>query len=191
MLGQLPTSLDVCGTVYRIRTDYRNILQIFSAYNDSSLSDSEKVYVCLKRLFTDFNKIPSQQYAQAYAAATAFIDCGTREDTPAPKTINWDKDEQLIFPAVNKAAGMEIRALPYLHWWTFLGYYQSVDHDGLFGFVLTIRQKKARGKKLEKYEQEFYRSNINLCRIEEKPAPQKAEDTLQSMFDSLPEEGET
>ena len=78
MLGQLPTSLDVCGAVYRIRTDYRNILQIFSAYNDSSLSDSEKVYVCLKRLFTDFNKIPSQQYAQAYAAATAFIDCGTR-----------------------------------------------------------------------------------------------------------------
>ena len=86
---------------------------------------------------------------------------------------------------------MEVRALPYLHWWTFLGYYQSVDHDGLFGFVLTIRQKKARGKKLEKYEQEFYRSNVNLCRIEEKPAPQKAEDTLQSMFDSLPEEGET
>ena len=45
MLGQLPTSLDVCGTAYKIRTDYRNILQIFSAYNDSNLSDSEKVYV--------------------------------------------------------------------------------------------------------------------------------------------------
>ena len=191
MLGQLPTSLDVCGAVYRIRTDYRNILQIFSAYNDSSLSDSEKVYVCLKRLFTDFNKIPSQQYAQAYAAATAFIDCGTREDTPAPKTINWDKDEQLIFPAVNKAAGMEVRALPYLHWWTFLGYYQSVDHDGLFGFVLTIRQKKARGKNLEKYEQEINPSNINLRRNEQKQAQKKAEGSLQSMFDSLPEEGET
>lgn len=82
----------------QIRTDYRNILQIFSAYNDSNLSDSEKVYVCLRRLFTDFDKIPSKHYEQAYAAATAFIDCGTREDTPAPKTINWDKDEQLIFP---------------------------------------------------------------------------------------------
>lgn len=155
MLGQLPTSLDVCGTAYRIRTDYRNILQIFSAYNDSNLSDSEKVYVCLRRLFTDFDKIPSKHYEQAYAAATAFIDCGTREDTSAPKTINWDKDEQLIFPAVNKAAGMEVRALPYLHWWTFLGYYQSVDHDGLFGFVLTIRQKKTRGKKLENTSRSF------------------------------------
>lgn len=50
---------------------------------------------------------------------------------------------------------MEVRALPYLHWWTFLGYYQSVDHDGLFGFVLTIRQKKTRGKKLENTSRSF------------------------------------
>ena len=190
MLGQLPTSLNVCGVDYAIRTDYRNILRIFSAYNDSELSNQEKAYVCLKRLFVDFDRIPNDQYQQAYTAATGFIDCGMREDAPAPKTVNWDKDEQLIFPAVNKVAGTEVRALPYLHWWTFLGYYQTVDHDGLFSFVLTIRQKRARGKKLEKYEQEFYRSNPNLCHVDEKPVPQKAEDTLQSMFDSLPEEGE-
>lgn len=191
MLGQLPTSLDVCGKQYAIRTDYRNILCIFSAYNDPDLSDTEKVYICLKRLFVDFESIPQAQYEEAYNAATAFIDCGEREEKPAPKTVNWDKDEQLIFPAVNKVAGTEVRALSYLHWWTFLGYYQSIDHDGLFGFVLTIRQKRAKGKKLEKHEQEFYRSNTNLCRVEDKPAPQKAENTLQSMFDSLPEEGET
>ena len=28
--------------------------------------------------------------------------------------------------------------------------------------VLNIRQKKAKGKKLEKYEQEYYRENKNL-----------------------------
>jgi hypothetical protein len=191
MLGQLPTSLDVGGVDYAIRTDYRNILRIFSAFNDPELSDSEKVYVCMKRLYVDFEKIPNGLYEQAYTAATQFIECGMHEDTPGPRTVNWDKDEQLIFPAVNKVAGTEVRSLSYLHWWTFLGYYQSIDHDGLFGFILTIRQKKARGKKLEKYEQEFYRSNVNLCRIEDKPVPQKAEDTMKAMFDSLPEEGET
>lgn len=191
MLGQLPTTLDICGKRYDIRSDYRNILRIITAYNDDGLTDGEKVYVCLKRLFVDFESIPNQQYEQAYLAATAFIECHTREDAPAPKTVNWEKDEQLIFPAVNKVAGTEVRALPYLHWWTFLGYYQSIDHDGLFGFVLTIRQKKAKGKKLEKHEQEFYRSNTNLCRVEDKPAPQKVEDSMKSMFDSLPEEGDS
>lgn len=191
MLGQLPKALNVCGTKYAIRSDFRNILRIIMAYNDESLSDREKVYVCLKRVYVDFDSMPTQHYEQAYLAATTFIECHTREDTPAVKTVNWEKDEQLIFPAVNKVAGVEVRALPYLHWWTFLGYYQSIDHDGLFGFVLTIRQKKAKGKKLEKYEQEFYRSNMSLCRVDDKPAPQKVEDSMKSMFDSLPEEGDS
>lgn len=191
MLGLLPKALNVCGVSYAIRSDYRNILRIIVAYNDGALSDNEKVFVCLKRMYVDFDNMPRDHYEQAYLAATAFIECHAREDTPAPKTVNWEKDEQLIFPAVNKVAGVEVRALPYLHWWTFLGYYQSIDHDGLFGFVLTIRQKKAKGKKLEKHEQEFFRSNTTLCLVEDKPAPQKVEDTMKSMFDSLPEEGDT
>lgn len=191
MLGLLPQALDVCGVEYAIRSDYRNILHIISAYNDPNLKDQEKIYVCLKRLYTDFEKIPKRCYEQAYAAASAFIEGGIQEDKPAPKTVNWEKDEQLIFPAINKVAGMEVRSLQYLHWWTFLGYYQSIDGDGLFGFVLTIRQKKAKGKKLEKHEQEFFRSNPTLCRVENKPAPQQVKDSIQSMFDSLPEEGES
>lgn len=191
MLGQLPKALNICGTRYAIRSDFRNILRIITAYNDSSLSDREKVYVCLKRLYVDFDSMPAACYEQAYVEATAFIDCNMREETPAPKTVDWEKDEQLIFPAVNKVAGTEVRALPYLHWWTFLGYYQSIDHDGLFGYVLTIRQKKAKGKKLEKHEREFYHSNTNLCRMDTAPTPQKMEDTLKSMFDSLPEEGDS
>ncbi len=191
MLGQLPKTLNICGTHYAIRSDFRNILRIIVAYNDDTLSDREKVYVCLKRLYVDFDSMPTTHYEQAYVEATAFIDCNMQEETPAPKTVDWEKDEQLIFPAVNKVAGVEVRTLPYLHWWTFLGYYQSIDHDGLFGYVLTIRQKKAKGKKLEKHEQEFYRSNANLCRMDNTPTPQRIEDTIKSMFDSLPEEGDS
>lgn len=191
MLGQLPKALDICGVKYPIRSDYRNILRIITAYNDDSLSDKEKVYVCLKRLYVDFDSMPTEQYEQAYLAAVSFIECHLREETQSPKTVDWEKDEQIIFPAVNKVAGVEVRALPYLHWWTFLGYYQSIDHESLFGFVLTIRQKKAKGKKLEKHEREFYRTNVNLCRLDTAPAPQKIENTMKSMFDSLPEEGES
>lgn len=44
-----------------------------------------------------------------------------------------------------------------------MGYFQSVDKEDLLSMVLSIRQKKAKGKKLEKWEKEFYTNNKNLC----------------------------
>lgn len=191
MLGQLPQSLDVCGKDYAIRADYRNILRIFSAFNDPDLSDSEKVYVCLKRLYADFETMPRQAYGEAYKAATAFMECNFHSEKNDPKTVNWEKDEQLIFPAINKVAGTEVRAVSFLHWWTFLGYFQNIDHEDLWGFVLTLRQKRARGKKLEKHEREFWRANREICEVKETAASKarSPEDMLHDMFNSLAAEG--
>lgn len=185
MLGLLPTTLDIQGEPYKIRSDYRNILEIFEAYNDPELSDSEKVYVCLNRIFVDFQSIPHDAYQGAYRAATSFLECNMHDDKPGPRLVNWNKDEQLIFPAINKVAGNEVRTLPYLHWWTFLGYFQSINHDDLWGSILSIRQKKAKGKKLEKYEQEFYRSNRDICSVADRAASKTAEDALAEMFNQL------
>ena len=192
MIGQLPQTLNVLNTEYEIRTDYRDVLKIIVAYNDKDLSDEEKVFVCLSRIYKDFNRMPRDKdtYMAAVKAATEFIECRLSNDKPSPKVVNWEKDEQLIFPAINKAAGMEIRAVPYLHWWTFLGYFQGIDRDDLWGVVLTIRQKKAKGKKLEKYEREFLNANRELCSIESNVPAKKAEETLQDIFNSLVEGGD-
>lgn len=165
MLGQLPVSLEVNHREYAIRSDYRNVLRIISAFNADDLSDAEKILVCLKRLYIDFENIPTDDYGEAYKQAAGFIECQTRSDKPGPKIIDWDKDEQMIFSAVNKVAGREVRAVEYMHWWTFLGYFQTIDRDDIWGFVLTIRQKKAKKRKLEKHETEFYNANRALCDI--------------------------
>lgn len=57
--------------------------------------------------------------------------------------------------------GQEIRALPYLHWWTFVGAFQEIG-DCLFAQIIGIRQKLAKGKTLDKGEKDFYRSNRSL-----------------------------
>ena len=93
----------------------------------------------------------------------------------------------MIFPAINTVAGCEVRALEYMHWWTFLGYFESVDNECLWSFVLSIRQKRSKGKKLEKYEQDFFIKNPDLCSIEWKAPKEKVEDTLADMFANLPE----
>lgn len=187
MLGQLPKTLTINGKSYRIRTDFRNILRIFEAFADKDLSDKEKMLVCLRRMFVDFSKLPYDDYKEAYEQVYWFIGCGKPEEKRPPvRTFNWIKDEPLMFPAVNKAAGFEVRAVPYLHWWTFMGYFESIDAESLFGTVLSIRQKKARGKKLEKYEREFMQNNKALMALDvEEAKPRTAEEKLLDMFNDL------
>lgn len=59
---------------------------------------------------------------------------------------------------------MEVRSVPYLHWWTFMGYFMEIG-DGLVSQVWAIRQKRSKGKKLEKWEKEFERSNPELVKL--------------------------
>ena len=192
MLGHLPKSLKINGKTYEIRSDFRNILTVFEALEDESLTDQDKAYILLKRVYVRFGSIPKKDYTEAYQKAIEFIEgasVGSGKKNPY-KLFNWIKDEQLIFPAVNKVAGCEVRLAEYMHWWTFLGYFSSVDREDLWSFVLSIRQKRAKGKKLEKYEREFYNANRELCAIESNVSAKKPEDTLKEMFNSLAEGGD-
>lgn len=192
MLGQLPKSLTVNGTDYAIRSDFRNILTVFEAFEDDSLTNEDKAFVLLARIYVDLEKIPKKDYTAAYEEAVKFIEGGTvSKGKKSPyKLFNWIKDEQLIFPAVNKVAGCEVRLTEYMHWWTFLGYFGNVDKEDLWSFVLSIRQKRAKGKKLEKYEREFLNANKELCSIESTVSAKSAEDALEEMFNALTEGGE-
>ena len=190
MIGSLPMKLTVGGEDWEIDSDYRNILCIFEAMEDDKLTDSDKLYILLSRLYNDFEKMPKTLYQEAYEKANAFLECHNRENEKRnPKLINWIKDEQMIFPAINAVAGMEVRTIPFMHWWTFLGYFENIDNECLWSFVLSIRQKKAKGKKLEKYEQEFYRQNVELCSVEFMKKKKSPEEELWDMFESLPEGG--
>ena len=71
-------------------------------------------------------------------------------------------------------------------------YFESIDAESLFGAVLSIRQKRAKGKKLEKYEREFLQNNRALISLEtaESGKPKTAEEKLREMFSSLSEGGD-
>jgi hypothetical protein len=169
MIGQLPKKLTVNGVEYSIRSDYRIILHIFSAYNDPEVLDMEKAEVMLKCLYEEFEKIPDVDYQEAHDQAIWFLEGGksAKQTNNDKKLLDWEQDEHLIFPAINKVAGYEIREKEYLHWWTALGFFNEIG-DGLFTTVLSIRQKKAKGRKLEKHEQEFYKQNQDLICLKEK-----------------------
>lgn len=158
----LPTALNVGGKDYPIRYQYHAILTVLSAYSDPDLEDDEKQEIMLTVIFPNASEIPSEHISEAIHKACEFIDCGQGDDGKVrPKVMDWDQDADIIIPAINKVAGFEIRSNDDLHWWTFWGYFMSIG-DSLFSNVLHIRRKKKSGKKLDKWEEEFYRENKSM-----------------------------
>lgn len=169
MVGELPRTISVNGVDYDIRTDFRDILKILIAFNDPNLEDKEKVFVCLYIIYKDFDDIPQADYEEAFKAAVKFLDYNVEKDDHAhnPRTMDWEQDESIIFPAINKVAGFETRSAKYIHWWSFMGYYMEIT-EGVFSNVVTLRSKKARGKKLDKGEREFWNANKGICVLKAK-----------------------
>lgn len=165
MIGQLPKTLKIGGTTYNLRTDYRSIFRILEAYGDADLSVIEKAIICVKRIYVE--KIPGKDFEEAYNKACWFIDGGDTYKSAKSENVrlvDYEQDEIPLFAAINDVAKTEVRALEYLHWWTFLSYYISIK-DGLFAQIINIRSKQAHHKKLEKYEQEFYNANKDMVNL--------------------------
>ena len=72
-----------------------------------------------------------------------------------------EQDFPMIIAPINRVAGRDVRALPYMHWWTFIGYYMEIG-DCTFSTILDIRRKLRKHKKLEKWEREYYDENREL-----------------------------
>lgn len=172
----LPTSLEVGGKEYKIRTDYRVILDILSAMNDPEIFEpgmteeekkAEQILTMLQILYIDFDSMPEKDWKEAAEKAVEFIDCGIKgDDTPKPRTMDWQQDAPIIAPEISKVAGRDIR-IGETHWWEFFGYYLGIG-EGVFNTIVSIREKKRKGKKLEKWEQEFYKNNKSLVDLKAK-----------------------
>ena len=163
----LPDELEVNEKTYPIRTDYRDILRVLLAFDDPDLTNAEKMELLLDNIYITATDIPPRDIPEAIQAAVAFIDAGQESDHKSARFMDWEQDAPLIFPAINRVAGREVRSDKYLHWWTFLGYFMEI-HDSVFSSVLALRQKRNRGKKLEKHEQEFWRQNRKICELKKK-----------------------
>lgn len=188
MIWGLPTTVEVGGTEYEIRTDFRVILDIFEMLNDPELSGADRAEGILRMFYVTPEMIPPQYQQEAVDRFTWFQNGGqVVEQKTGPKLVDWVQDYQMIIPPINSSFGRDIREVPYdsknntggVHWWTFLGAYSNIG-DCTFAQVVRIRDKKAKGKTLDKEEQAWYRRNRALVDI--KARYTQAEDDVISQW---------
>ena len=161
----IPTSITIDGVEYKIRNDgdFRVILDCFRALGDIELTAKERLLAALIIFYEDFNTVDDLLSADVKQLTTEmfkFFNCGSNTvgTQSNKKLIDWEQDEQLICSAVNKVANKEIRLEPYIHWWTFMGYFTAIGESPI-STILHIRDKIANGKSLEKHERQYRASN--------------------------------
>lgn len=158
----LPITVTVGGKPYAVHTDYRDILDIIDHLQNTDDNEQERWYIAMALFYENWRDIPAQNRQEAAERMAEFIACGKTQGKPgAKREIDWQQDAELIVGGVNKVAGCEVRALPYLHWWTFIAYFMNIG-SGPLATVVGIRHKLAKGQKLEKWEQQFYRENKEI-----------------------------
>lgn len=170
----LPTAITLSGIDHPINTDYRDILDIIHWINDPSENEQVRLYVALALFYEDFDSIPESDYYVALIEMMRFINCGedVKNDKPQPKRIDWEQDHLMIAADINKVAGCEVRALPYLHWWTFLAYFNAIG-EGQLSTVVSIREKRRKGKKLEDWERDYYLENKDIIDFKKNYTPEE------------------
>lgn len=172
----LPTALTVGGQSWAIHGDFRDVLDVIGWLDGAegeNLLPEERWYVALALFYRDFPQMSEECRPEAAQKLAEFIAGGRTDSGPAgPRLLDWQQDAPMIVAGVNRAAGCEVRALPFLHWWSFLAWFSAIG-EGPLATVVAIRDKLRRGKKLEAWEMSYYRAH--RAEIDLRPARSEAE----------------
>ena len=190
MMWSLPISVKIKGKEYAIRNkcDYRVVLDVISALNDEDLEMEYRVECALfqfygndeldtvEKVLTSLNDIQI-----AIVEMMKIINLGKEEtdEEYKPKLMDWEHDFTQLAPPISRTLGYSVRdAKNYTHWYDFIGAYMEIG-ECTFANIISIRNKRMKGKKLEDWEQEFYRENKKIIDL-----PHKLTDEEQEWLDS-------
>ena len=167
MMWDLPISVEIDGKEYKItnKCDYRMVLDVICALNDNELDDEQKIRTALYVFYEDISECDDIE--KAIKEMYKIIAYGEEDDGQSenkPKLMDWEHDFNMLVAPINRVLGYEIRAVEYLHWYTFLSGYMEIG-ECTFSTIVSIRSKRAKGKKLDTWEQEYIREHRKMVEL--------------------------
>ena len=178
MMWDLPIAVDINGKSHPIRNrcDYRVVLDAICALNDSELTDEEKVKCALFIFYEDVSEI--DDFDTAIKEMFRIINGGEEQEESQeqkPQLMDWKHDFPQLAPPVSRVLGYDVRTPDkYTHWYTFLGGYMEIG-ECTFSTIVSIRSKRAKGKKLESWEDEYFREHRKMVELPKKLTEEEKE----------------
>ncbi|MGN1165072.1 MAG: bacteriophage Gp15 family protein [Lachnospiraceae bacterium] len=138
MYEDLPESIVVSGEEIPIQTDFRDYVRLIDMLSDTELLPYEKKYLILQY----FKKQP-KDFEEAIEALTDFVimgalkECnckeyaedGEQEQESQKPVYSFSYDYPYIFSAFLYDYNINIRTIPYMHWWEFRMLFDGLSKD--------------------------------------------------------------
>lgn len=146
--------------------DYKVALDCLLVYEDPNIDLLNQHRVAAFIFYKDPRKIKNfegavKEMVRILNGDQEYAENSKKQVAPPRRLMSWAKDFKHIAPAINRVLGYDIRdPRKYTHWWTFLSAYHEIGECG-WATIISIRKKKQEGKKLEKWEEKFYRENYD------------------------------
>ena len=178
MIWDLPIAVEIDGKSHPIRNkcDYRVVLDVICALNDNELTDEEKVKCALFIFYEDISAI--YDFDTAIKEMFRIINGGEEQEEnqeQKPSLMDWQHDFSQFAPPISRVLGYDVRTPDkYTHWYSFLGGYMEIG-ECTFSTIVSIRSKRAKGKKLDKWEEEYLREHRKMVELPKKLTAEEEE----------------
>ena len=178
MMWNLPISVEIDGKEYAItnKCDYRMVLDVICALNDNELDDEQKIRTALYVFYENISECNDLE--KAIKEMYKIIAYGEEDDGKnenKPRFMDWEHDFPQIAPPVSRILGYDVRTPDkYTHWYTFVGGYMEIG-ECTFSTIVSIRSKRAKGKKLDKWEEEYIREHRKMVELPRKLTAEEEE----------------
>lgn len=178
MMWDLPISVEINGKSHAIRNkcDYRVVLDVICALNDNELTEEEKAKCALVIFYEDTSQI--DDFEMAIKEMFRIINGGQVEEQSndnRPRLMDWEHDFSQLAPPISRVLGYDVRTPDkYTHWYSFLGGYMEIG-ECTFSTIVSIRSKKAKGQKLDKWEIDYLREHRKMVELPQKLTAEEEE----------------
>ena len=178
MKWDLPIAIEINGKKHKIRNncDYRVVLDVITVLNDEEL-DEELRMECALFVFYDEFVIPENINSElikvfetadnihiAITEMLKIINLGdeVKEEDNSPRLMDWEYDFTQLAPPISRVLGYSVReSNNYTHWYDFIGAFNEIG-ESVFSTIISIREKRTQGKKLDDWEKDFYKKNKKI-----------------------------
>lgn len=156
IMGALPTTVSIGGTLYPIRWDYR-IWMEFDSIRKENRSNEEKIIKLLQRCYP---KIP-EDINGAIDKMLWFYRCGENEEkeekkqryqrrTSSDPAFSFDQDTPYIYAAFKEQYGIDLTEAQELHWWKFMALFESLNEETKISKIMYYRKVSTSGMPKDK-----------------------------------------
>lgn len=165
ILDRLPNMVKTKdGSLFSINTDFRTSIQFELCMGDTQLTEQQKAGCMLSLYYGNLSaKDVLAHFDELTEYAIYFYSGGKRrrkrnaEDKASKMVYSFEYDDNLIWAAFwNCGMGINLRSIPYLHWWDFQAALWSLPSDCAFMRAVEIRSidlSEFKGKERAYYTQ--------------------------------------